>query len=216
LDELWKFDLNCTGSYSNTGTVPCIQCPKGTNSTASGATLPSACVPCPAGTYSNIPGAINCIPNCNSNYDPASNCTSCTAGFDLNTTCTNCIPPYYGITCNYVCTINCNNGYCSTGINGNGACVCNENYDPTTNCLFIIPTWEVAVIASSAVVVIILISIWITYYKLTHKVDKVFEEVVIQDNIHATTELSTPKPNSAFIESSRPFKNNSSTNSSSM
>jgi len=108
------------------------------------------------------------------------------------------------------CTINCNNGNCSIGMNGNESCMCNENYDPSTYCLNALktetPTWEILVIALSGGVAIILIALLIVYYKLKHKVNKVFEEVVIQDNIHASTELSSPKPTSAFIESSKPLK----------
>jgi len=54
--------------------------------------------------------------------------------FDLTEMCFNCLPTFYGTNCTYQCVTNCNNGTCSTGINGTGLCICDGNYDPLTNC----------------------------------------------------------------------------------
>jgi len=68
-------------------------------------------------------------------------------------------------------------------------------------------TWEVPVIISVSVGGVVLISIAGAAYFLGRRVNKVFEEVVIGDNIHTTEKVdssnSTPQ---GFIESKRQSK----------
>jgi len=137
-----------------------------------------------------VNGTGNCV--CNGNYNPATNCEQCLAHFDISKNCSDCIPTFYGSTCSNQCLENCYNGICSTGINGTGACICNNNYDPATNCSTIfhtssksIPSWEIPVIVSVSVGAVILIAIGITARYLGRKINKVFEEVVVGENIHA-------------------------------
>jgi len=171
------------------------------------------CNPCGANMHclSGLSGNGHCI--CNLNFDVNSNCTKCINNFNLDLNCTDCDTNFYGSDCSTLCTQTCYNGYCSAGINGNGTCICKENYDPRTNCLFALntgttPAWEIPVIASSIVGAITIIAVLYTSYKLTHRVEKVFEEVVIQDNVHTTSETSSTQPTSAFIESSKPLSIN--------
>jgi len=200
----------------NTGfdpTINCLNCLPHWFGPQGNSTCPSFC---PAGNYhcsAGVNGTGQCV--CNGNYDISTNCNDCLPNFDNTTYCTDCITHFYGSTCSQQCLKSCHNGNCSTGINGTGECICNDNYDPATNCSRVLntsskngPTWELPVIVSVTVGSVVLIAIGVTAYYLGRRVNKVFEEVVVGDNIHATEliEPGSTTTSQGFFESKTPTK----------
>jgi len=98
--------------------------------TASGIEMDISCFDC----YSFMNGA---PPSCACPYvNVSTQCTACSSGFNQSLGCADCNFGLFGPTCTEICNINCNgNGYCSSGILGNGACICNvTNYSSISNC----------------------------------------------------------------------------------
>jgi len=59
----------------------------------------------------------------------------CLLGFDISTNCTDCLANIYGYNCSKNCpSCNVGHSHCLSGINGSGQCVCNANYNSSTNC----------------------------------------------------------------------------------
>jgi len=113
------FDLitNCQTCRSGFYGTNCTQCPN-----------------CKNNTFCNdsMSGNGQCI--CHYGFNQNTNCGTCISGFDITKNCSDCLANFYGADCSNYCNTFCNNGYCSTGINGTGKCICNDNYDTTSNC----------------------------------------------------------------------------------
>jgi len=101
------------------------------------------CHACLGASYCSygINGTGQCI--CAENYNITTNCATCLNNFDITKQCNDCLPTYYGTSCSNRCLTDCNNGTCSTGINGTGKCICNTSYDPTTNCSICLNNFDI-------------------------------------------------------------------------
>jgi len=96
--------------------------------------------------------------------------------FDKSKNCSDCLSPFYGSTCSNQCLTICNNGTCSTGINGTGTCICDDDFDPATNCVAEIAYSNddnnIGAIVAGVIVPICIITLIIVIYFKFHKTSK--------------------------------------------
>jgi len=218
--NLTAYCLECINGYDIT--TECTNC----TSNFYGANCTNLCIGnCNNGFCSyGINGTGECI--CYTNYDLLYNCTQCTNGFNRSTNCIDCISKFYGVSCSNQCP-ECYNGYCSNGTQGTGECVCVDGFDSATNCLTCLSGFDISIncsdclplyygkycshllstsnsllgpiVGATVAGAALFIILGVLVYRLTHKVDKVIEEVAIGDNIQ-TAEITT-NPNSTAIDS---------------
>eukprot|EP01012_Entosiphon_sulcatum_P022534 TRINITY_DN274_c0_g1_i5.p1 TRINITY_DN274_c0_g1~~TRINITY_DN274_c0_g1_i5.p1 ORF type:complete len:983 (-),score=72.53 TRINITY_DN274_c0_g1_i5:4552-7500(-) len=84
--------------------------------------------------YLDYPLCVHCERSavCNNHGCLSDGSCVCDAGF-TGITCNDCLPGFHGPSCRS-CQPCHNGGYCLDGLNGNGSCVCQGNWDPITRC----------------------------------------------------------------------------------
>jgi len=124
-----EMDISCSNCYSFINvTSPSCGCPSLNVSTQ--------CTTCLSRHFGNNCKPCNCTNAfCNETMLGDGTCGACFTGFNKSLGCTDCNSGLFGPSCTGICP-NCNgNGYCSSGVLGTGACICNvTNYSSISNC----------------------------------------------------------------------------------
>lgn len=72
---------------------------------------------------------------CDSNFNSSTNCGTCVLGFDQESNCGDCESDFFGLDCQPCPDTECGgHGQCEGGVDGDGSCICEDGFDPSTDC----------------------------------------------------------------------------------
>ena len=104
------------------------------------------CQPCPnteCGGHGQcddgVDGTGSCV--CEGRFNPTTNCSTCVEGFDQENNCEDCEADFFGRDCQPCPDTECGgHGQCDDGVDGDGSCICEDGFNPDTNCESLIPS----------------------------------------------------------------------------